>query len=196
MLADGTAPGRMTASLLTGSSPTRPPVNRSLPLSTRGHLQRARSRSREPAAARVRVLSGALRDHVCVVALAQNPANTGAFKAKPRELPRGAPVNCAPTFGWWWRKNGSPFGLLHQPSSLVGRKDSTRSQADSPGFSWVCVMAASTAQECYPTRQLHLPPPWRTRTKAEPRARLHASTCHVLIFSYTGAIGCSPSPRA
>ena len=40
-------------------------------------------------------------------AYAQNPANTGAFKAKPRELPRGAPVNCSPTFGWWWRKNGS-----------------------------------------------------------------------------------------
>ncbi len=40
-------------------------------------------------------------------ALAQNPANTGAFMARPRELPRGASVNCASTSGWWWRKNGS-----------------------------------------------------------------------------------------
>src|SRR6266540_2800574 len=38
---------------------------------------------------------------------AQNPANAGAFKTEPRELPRGAPVNCAPTIGWWWRQNGS-----------------------------------------------------------------------------------------
>jgi hypothetical protein len=40
------------------------------------------------------------------VALAQNPANTGAFVTKPRE----APVNCATTFGWWWKKNGSAWG--------------------------------------------------------------------------------------
>lgn len=43
------------------------------------------------------VLSVALRDHVRVAAVAQNPANAGAFKTKPRELPRGASVNCAAT---------------------------------------------------------------------------------------------------
>ena len=41
------------------------------------------------------------------LALAQNPANTGAFKAKPHELPRGAPVDCTPNFGCWGWKNGS-----------------------------------------------------------------------------------------
>ncbi len=97
----------MRPELLTGPSRPARPVNRSLPLSTRGHLQRARSRPREPAVARVRVLRIALRDHAANVALAQNPANTGAFKTKPRELPRGASVNCATTFGWWWKKNGS-----------------------------------------------------------------------------------------
>ena len=84
------------AALLTGPSPTRPPVNRSLPLSTRGRFQRARSRPRGPIGDRARVLRAALRDHAADVALAQNPANTGAFKTKPRELPRGAFVNCAP----------------------------------------------------------------------------------------------------
>ena len=42
-----------------------------------------------------------------IVALAQNPANTGAFIAKPHELPRGAPVDCTPNFGCWGWKNGS-----------------------------------------------------------------------------------------
>ena len=62
---------------------------------------------RAPAVVPARVLRIALRDHARVIVLAQNPANAGAFKAKPREVPRGAPVNCSPTFGWWWRKNGS-----------------------------------------------------------------------------------------
>ena len=45
--------------------------------------------------------------HARIVALAQYPANTGAFIAKPRELPCGTPVDCTTTFGWWWWKNGS-----------------------------------------------------------------------------------------
>ena len=81
------------APLLTGALSALPPVNRSLPLSTRGRPQRARSRLGGPLVARARVLRIALRDHAAHVAIAQNPANAGPFKTKPRELPRGAPVN-------------------------------------------------------------------------------------------------------
>lgn len=105
--------------LLTAPSPRRPPVNRSLPLSTRTALQRARSHPIRRLDERVRVLSGAHRDHAADVARAQNPANAGAFKAKPRESPRGAPVNCATTFGWWWRKNGSPISRRFKRGGVV-----------------------------------------------------------------------------
>ncbi len=65
--------------LLTGPSRKPGPVNRSLPLSVRGDLRRARSRPRRPLIAPARVLRIAVRDHARIVALAQNPANTGAF---------------------------------------------------------------------------------------------------------------------
>jgi len=58
--------------LLTGPSRRPRPVNRSLPLSTRGHLQRARSGPRAPAVVPARVLSDALRDHAANAARAQS----------------------------------------------------------------------------------------------------------------------------
>jgi hypothetical protein len=107
-------------------------VNCSLKFSTRGHLQRARSRLREPAGARVRVLRIAVRDHARVAAHAQNAANTGAFKAKPRELPRGASVNCAATFGWWWKKNGSRREIVRQGRG--GRRAEKANARETAGF--------------------------------------------------------------
>jgi hypothetical protein len=63
--------------------------------------------ARSPTPRTLPVVRIAVRDHARVVAIAQNPANAGAFKTKPRELRRGAPVNCAATFGWWWKEYGS-----------------------------------------------------------------------------------------
>ena len=89
------------APLLTGPSRARRPVNRSLPVSTQTALQRAPSLPNALVTAPVCVLRIAVRDPARNVVLAQNPANTGAFTTEPRELPRGAPVNWSPTFGWW-----------------------------------------------------------------------------------------------
>ena len=53
-------------------------------------------------------------------AQSQSPVNTGAFKAKPRKLTRGAPVNCTPTIGWWWRPNVLPIRSA-APTKFSGR---------------------------------------------------------------------------
>src|SRR5690554_5084845 len=81
---------------LTGRSRTARPVNRSRFFSTRGRLQRAETGARGLRVGRAGVLRIALRDHARGAPIAQNAANTGAFKAKPRELPRGASLTAPP----------------------------------------------------------------------------------------------------
>src|SRR5947209_3597198 len=93
------------------------------------------------------------------------------------------PVSNVALFG---ATGGSPFGRLHEPSSLVGRKDSTRSQADSIGWPLGCVRAPGLTQECYPlvngtqlrrfqpTRSANPPPDLAPRSPASVGAALRA----------------------
>ncbi|SRR2546427_2067062 len=84
-------------------------------------------------ATRQRRIGATARTSAQKVRVANGTPRRGCVKRQPPDV--------LPT-----RRSGSPFGRLYQPSSLVARKDSTRSQADSPGFSWVCVTRRNPTQ--------------------------------------------------
>ena len=91
------------------------------------------------------------------IASLANPCRTRGKGGAPIGSLRSGLLSNNQARGFAWPMNGSPFGRLHEPCSQVGRKDSTRSQANSPAWSLGCVRAPGTTRECYPTRQLHPP---------------------------------------
>ena len=91
------------------------------------------------------------------IASLANPCRTRGKGGAPIGSLRSGLLSNNQARGFAWPMNGSPFGRLHEPCSQVGRKDSTRSQANFPGCPWGCVMGPLPTRECYPTRQLHPP---------------------------------------
>lgn len=103
-----------------------------------------------------------------------NPCRTRGTCGAPIGSLRSGLLSNNQARGFAWPMNGSPFGPLREPSSLVGRKDSTRSQPRTPETTVGCETGPPRAEKRYPI--FGFASPARQEVQQGPASERHSLT--------------------